>query len=176
MVGSAVLLVALVGVGLFFYQRSLENKVQRVDDELQQAKHAAREYESVDLQDALVLRQRTSDVRMLLSQHVYWDAFFKKLEAVTLPSVAYASMSVDISGTVTLSATARSYNDVGDQLLTYQRATDFITDVTISTATLATPTTTGAAANVPPGQTVGDPDSVVTFSVSMHVLPTIFYR
>ncbi len=175
-VGSAILLVTAVSLGLYFYQRNLENKVQRVDEQYQQALHAAREYETVDLQDALVLKQRANDVRTLLSQHVYWDEFFKRLEAVTLPNVAYSSMSVDISGTVTLNATAKSFNDVGDQLLTFQRATDFITDVTISTATRSTQSTGGSPSATPPGQTAPTAEPLVTFSISMHVVPTIFYR
>ena len=175
-VGGAVLLVALATLGLFFYQQRLQSKVQAIDDETIQVNGEISIRERDDLTDALVMQQRTSDVKRVLDQHVYWDVFFEKLEGVTLPTVAYSTMSVDVAGSVTLAAQAKTYNDVGAQLLTYQRAKDFITDVTISAATKTSASSGSAQNNTPPGQPAQAPQSLVSFSVSMRVDPALFYR
>lgn len=172
-VGGAVLIIVAATVSLYFYQKQLQNKVQAVDQQILQVNQEIASREREDLSDALVLQQRTNDVKRVLDQHVYWDAFFQKLEGITLPSVAYSSMSVDVGGSVTLVAQAQSYNDVGAQLLTYQRAKDFITDVTISSASQTSSSTPGST---PPGQTAQQTRSLVSFSVSMRVNPIIFYR
>jgi hypothetical protein len=173
-VGGALLLVVMVTLGLYFYEQRLQSKVASVDQQTLQVAKDIADRERDDLADALVLQQRTADVKRVLDQHVYWDAFFQKLESVTLPTVAYATMSVDVSGSVTLQAQAKTYNDVGAQLLTYQGAKDFITDVTITTATKSA--TTLPAGSTPPGQTAQSAPSSVSFSVSLHVDPSLFYR
>lgn len=175
-VGGAIVLVAAVAVGLYFYQQSLQNKSQTIDQQISLVNQEIASRERDDLGDALVLQQRTSDVKRVLDQHVYWDAFFQKLEGVTLPTVAYSSMSVDVAGSVTLAAQAKTYNDVGAQLLTYQRAKDFISDVTISAATKVSVASGTPQPSPPPGQRAQPPQSLVSFSVSMRVDPTLFYR
>lgn len=174
-VGGAVLIVVGISLGLYFYQQRLQDKVAAVDRETEQVNVEITNRERDDLNDAIVLQQRTSDVKRVLDQHVYWDAFFQKLEAVTLPTVAYSTMSADVSGSVTLVAQAKTYNDVGAQLLTYQRAKDFITDVKISGATKVSAPAATPQGGTPPGQTPTS-QSLVSFSVSMRVSPTLFYR
>lgn len=175
-VGGALLIVAGVAIGLYFYQQRLQDKVAAVDSQTEQVNVEIANRERDDLNDALVLQQRTSDVKRVLDQHVYWDAFFQKLEGVTLPTVAYSNMSVDVAGSVTLVALAKTYNDVGAQLLTYQRATDFITDVKISGATKVSVAASSSQTGTPPGQQAPANQSLVSFSVSMRVNPTLFYR
>lgn len=175
-VGGAMLLVAVAVLGLHLYQGQLESKVQSIDDQLFAVNDEINTRERDDLGDAMVLQQRTGDVKRVLDQHVYWDVFFQKLEDVTLPSVAYTTMSVDVAGSVTLGAQAKTFNDVGAQLLTYQRAKDFITDVTISGATKAASAAAAPPASSPPGQSAPASQSVVSFSVTMRVNPVIFYR
>lgn len=175
-VGGAILLVAAATLGLYFYQQRLQSKAESIDKQMSQVNQEIASRERDDLGDALVLQQRTSDVKRVLDQHVYWDVFFQKLEGVTLPTVAYSSMSVDVAGSVTLAAQAKTYNDVGAQLLTYQRATDFITTVSISAATKVSVTSGTPQPSPPPGQPAQPAQSLVSFSVSMRVDPALFYR
>jgi Tfp pilus assembly protein PilN len=168
-IGVALVLVAAIVVGLQLYSKRVEARVANVQAELDTITVSVSALESGTLGRAQVLQRLTGDVRRILDQHVYWDGFFQKLEAVTLPSVTYTNMSVDVSGTVTLSAVAKTYNDVGDQLLTMQQAKDFITDVTITSGTKSSAATPGA-----PGQSTTA--EVVTFSISLRVVPTVFYQ
>ena len=171
-IGAAMLVVAAATVGLNLYRSSLNQKIATLKSEGETLAQQIAVLESGPLKDADVLRQRSTDVTYVLNQHVYWGAFFEKLEAVTLPTVAYGSMSVDVSGSVSLSAVATSFDEVGKQLLTYQNAKDFITEATILSATKAEQ----AATAPPPGQAAGPATSVVSFSVSLRVSPAIFYR
>lgn len=171
-IGIAVLLIAGTTIGLGIYERSLDAKIANLDTEIAALGQQVSVLESGPLQQASVLRQRTTDITKALDQHVYWDQFFEKIESVTLPTVSYGNMSVDVAGSVSMSATATTFDEVGKQLLTYQKATDFILQATILSATKVTsaPTT-----DVPPGQTA-TPKSQVTFSVSLRVNPKVFYH
>jgi len=172
-VAGAALLVAAVSIGLYFYQRTLQTKVNTVEDEIQQVSASIRSIETIELQEAQILSARTADVKRALDQHVYWDMFFKNLESVTLPGVSYSSMNVDVSGTVSISGMALTYEDVGNQLLTFQKAKDFITDVTITSGTLvqqSQDTQTSPSGTTAPVQTR------VTFNATLRVNPTVFYR
>lgn len=171
-VGVAVVLVAGATVGLSLYRRTLDKKIADLDAKSAAIGQQISALESGPLQQALVLRQRTADVTKALDQHVYWDRFFEQIEGVTLPTVAYSSMSVDIAGSVTLAATATSFDEVGKQLLAFQQATSFITQATILSATKVSATSGQAA----PGQNAPTPRELVSFSASLRVVPQIFYH
>jgi len=176
LVGGAALLVVVAALGLYFYQQRLQTKVASIDQQILQVNQEVASRERDDMTDAIVLQQRTGDVKRVLDQHVYWDVFFQKLEGVTLPTVAYSSMSVDVAGSVTLMAQAKTYDDVGAQLLTYQQAKDFITEVNITAATKTSSSSGTPRTGTPPGQTAQPTQSLVTFSVSMRVNPALFYH
>ncbi len=171
-VGVAVLLVAGTTIGLTWYRKSLDEKINDIETKTAALTQQISALESGPLQQANVLRQRTADVTKALDQHVYWDSFFTELEAVTLPSVAYTTMSADVSGSVTMSAVATSFDEVGKQLLTYQKATNFITQATILSATKVA----GTASEAAPGEAQQNPKDLAAFSVSLRVTPQTFYH
>lgn len=171
-VSIAVVLVGGATIGLTLYRKSLDKKIADLDALSASVGQQISALESGPLQQALVLRQRTTEVTKALDQHVYWDTFFANLEAVTLPTVAYTSMSADVGGSVTMAATATSFDEVGKQLLTYQQATSFITQATILSATKAT----ASASQTAPGQSAVPTREIVTFSVSLRVAPQTFYH
>lgn len=171
-VGVAVLLVAGTTIGLTLYRKSLDEKINDIETKTAALTQQISALESGPLQQANVLRQRTADVTKALDQHVYWDTFFAELEAVTLPTVAYTTMSADVTGSVTMSANATSFDEVGKQLLTYQKATNFITQATILSATKVS----GTAIEAAPGQTQQSAKDLAAFSVSLRVTPQTFYH
>ena len=130
----------------------------------------------MELREAEVLQQRTADVKLALDQHVYWDKFFTQLEAVTLPTTTYTTMSADTSGTVTLTAQSTSYDGVGNQLLAFQQNKDFITDVTINTATMQSASTSSIIGSSTSPSSSNAASSIVTFSVALQVNVSIFYK
>lgn len=171
-VGAAILLVVGTTVGLSLYRKSLDQKINDLVTKTSALSQQISSLETGPLQQANVLRQRTADVTKALDQHVYWDTFFSELESVTLPTVAYTTMSADVAGSVTMSATATSFDEVGKQLLTYQKATNFITQATILSATKVSGGTTEAA----PGQTPQSAKELAAFTVSLRVTPQTFYH
>ncbi|MEK7631769.1 MAG: hypothetical protein AAB445_02770 [Patescibacteria group bacterium] len=171
-IGVALVLVAGTTFGLSLYRKSLDQKIADIDAKIETLGPQISALETGPLQQASVLRQRTADVTKALDQHVYWDTFFSKLEAVTLPTVSYSSMSADVSGSVTMAATATSFDEVGKQLLTYQNAKDFVTQATVLSATR----TQGAAAATAPGTAPATVKDVVSFSVSLRVDSKAFYH
>jgi hypothetical protein len=165
----AVVVIAVTAIGLSLYSKKVEKKVAQVDSELKSTQLQVDSFSTGTLNQAEVLKKLTSEVTTVLDQHVYWDTFFAKLEGVTLPNVTYSNMSVDIAGSVSLTAKAKTFKDVGDQLLVYQQATDFINSVSISSATKETTQTAG-----PAGATSSE--DTVSFSVSLTVQPSIFFK
>jgi uncharacterized protein YoxC len=165
----AIVVIAVTAVGLSLYTKKVEKKVALVDSELRSTQLQVDSFSTGTLNQAEVLKKLTDDVTKVLNQHVYWDTFFTKLEGVTLLNVTYTNMTVDVSGSVALTANAKTFKDVGDQLLVYQQAKGFITDVTISSATKSS----GQAAG-PPG--AASPEETVSFGISLKVQPSIFFK
>lgn len=66
--------------------------------------------------------RRATALRDLLAQHRVWGPFFQLIEARTLPSVRYESVTADVSGNVTLPATAPNVRAAAEQLVAWQQA------------------------------------------------------
>lgn len=80
------------------------------------------------------LRDRAKVLQLLLKNHLYWTGFLDKLEHATAKNVLYTSLVAESGGgEVVLTATAKSYEDVAEQLLLFQQA-DFVESVEINSA------------------------------------------
>ncbi len=66
--------------------------------------------------------RRATALRDLIAQHRAWAPFFQLIESRTLPSVRYESITADVSGNVTLPATAPSVRAAAEQLVAWQQA------------------------------------------------------
>lgn len=66
--------------------------------------------------------RRATALRDLLAQHRVWGPFFQLVESRTLPSVRYESITADVSGNVTLPATAPNVRAASEQLVAWQEA------------------------------------------------------
>ncbi|PIS40841.1 MAG: hypothetical protein COT26_01185 [Candidatus Kerfeldbacteria bacterium CG08_land_8_20_14_0_20_43_14] len=170
-----IFVIAALSIGLFLYKNNIQQKISLIDNEYNTISTQIASLTTGTLSYAQVLQQKTSDVNRVLNQHIYWDNFFQRLEKYTLPSVTYSNMTVDVGGSVSLSAVGKSFNDVGNQLLIFKQAQDFVTDVTISSATKSASTT--APSDTPPGQQTAQPaPEIVTFSIALKVKPDIFLK
>jgi hypothetical protein len=114
----------------------------------------------------------------MLEKHVSWSQLFTKLERYTLPEVYYKSLSADVNGTVTLSASAKDYETAIKQLYIYQQAPDFVGSATISGITFVGRSTAASAAPLTelPTETQTDLKETVSFSITLSVIPGIFYQ
>lgn len=84
------------------------------------------------------LHTQTLAVQQLLSTHIYWTKFFAGLEKYTVDTVYYRGMTADRAGRVTLAASTRDFRSVARQLVAFRGASDFVKDVTITSATTRT--------------------------------------
>lgn len=152
---------------LTLYRTSILEKIQTL-----RAEGAAVEQQINDMRprqrEAIATRTRLTLISDLLDQHIYWTKFFSKLEAYTIDDVYYTgAFTGSLGGQVTLTAVGSAFTAPARQLLALQQAQDFVSGVSITSAT-ATETTT---AELPPGSL---PTTQVTFAVTLTLIPDIF--
>lgn len=79
-----------------------------------------------------VLENKLKESKALLDDHLYWTHLFDGLETHTHSQVSYTGFSGGAGDSLTLKATAPSYNIAAKQLLIFQSAKGFASDVEIS--------------------------------------------
>lgn len=100
--------------------------------------------------------QQVNLTQQLLDNHIYWTKFFQWLEGVTLPNVYYSGFMGDIAGKFSLSASAKDYTTLAQQLLLLQ-SNDQIGQVSVSEASR-------------------DAEGWVNFNLSFSVKPSLFLK
>lgn len=156
---AALCLVALVYLGLSLYQTRVTSQAQSNQARIQQVEQRMSQL-SAKQREAVAFHKSTLGVMNLLNRHLYWTKFFRGLEKYTVDSVAFHGVNADRSGRVTLTASAKSYRSVAEQLIAFQQAKDFVQTVSITSAT---------AHEGPEGSTVD-------FSASLTLVDDVFYR
>ncbi|MFH0951819.1 MAG: hypothetical protein V1838_01370 [Patescibacteria group bacterium] len=160
--GITIAVVALVYVGMIYYQSSIVSKTEELRAEATQINQEINKY-NTERSAALALMQKVDLVAERLDQHVYWTKFFSLLEKYTVYDVYYASaFAGDINGQFNLSATGKDYSSVARQLLSFQQASDFIETVTITSAQQS--------------QGLEEAGNAVSFSIQLKLIPGVFYR
>ncbi|MFA6304461.1 MAG: hypothetical protein WCV73_01335 [Patescibacteria group bacterium] len=129
---AGILVNVLFFVGVVLYQRQVTVKQQQLT-----AKVSASEvrYNQLKAKEEALSNwyNKVQSIKVLFNNHIYWTNFFSRLESVTIPDIYYKDINTAIDGTVTLSAVSTSgYTGVAKQYLAYQRATDLITESSIS--------------------------------------------
>jgi len=165
---GAIVLVLLVYGGLVFYQTRIVTETQAVKAERTDLDSKIRNLKK-EQEKSVDFNERLEAIKNVLNTHIYWSKFFEKLENYTLKDVYYTgSFNGSTQSQITLSAVAPDYNTVAEQLLIFQNADDFLTDVSI----------TGASKSSSQGQRadIGENESKVSFSVSLDILPSVFYE
>lgn len=159
---GAAVVVGLAYVGLLAYQGSIKAKISTTQESLTAA-NAEIATLSKDQQTAADTVQKISAIHALVDRHTRWTKFFALLEKYTLPQVTYGTtFTGDLNGTLTLTGTTTSYEEVARQYLIFQqlvREKKFISNFLI----------TGATSQI--GQ---EGAQTVTFVVTMTLLPEDF--
>ncbi len=164
---GAVVVCVLVYVGLIFYESNIEQDVERVEAQIEQVKEEIDNYRSIQ-SESISLRAKTSAIKDIIDTHVYWSNFFDKLEDHTINNVYYTSFGGDLnSGRINLKAQTKSFLDVGRQLLVFQNAGNFLSDVLINSAIKSEEKLTTET-----GEEVTK--QKVEFSITLDVLPSVF--
>lgn len=98
--------------------------------------------------------QQVRTVASLLDGHTYWNRYFTWLESVTLPDVYYSGFMGDVAGTFTLTASARDYVTLAQQLVAL-RSNPLVQQVSVAEASR-------------------DSQNWVNFTMSLTVSPEVF--
>jgi len=161
----AIIAAAVVGLGyggILAYQNSIKAKITTTQSALTTA-NAEISGLSKDQLLAAATVQKVNAIHSLVDRHTRWTKFFSLLEKYTLPTITYgSSFSGDLNGTLTLTGTTTSYEEVAKQYLIFQqlvRDQKFISNFLI----------TGATSQV---SKEGTPTT--TFVVTMNLLPNNF--
>jgi len=117
-------------------------------------------------ESVLAFQNKLQTIADALDTHIYWTKFFDALEATTLPNVFYEGISATTNGSIILNASTDSLTSVGEQLLAFEEATDFVRNVTINNATVS-------GTEDPDAQSGGE---TVQFSIQLEIQPDIFYK
>lgn len=125
------LLVILAYFGLLLYEASLIRETQTIDAELSAAQTDVARYSETKKTAADVTTQ-ISGIAYLLDHHPEWTNVFDILEDYTLPTVYYEDMTVDVGGTMTLTAIAPDMQGVVDQLRVFRLYPEVFTSVDVT--------------------------------------------
>jgi Tfp pilus assembly protein PilN len=115
---GVIVFLVLVWVGVFLWDRGMQNELDANNEELQQL---------VSRRD-LSLEERLKNLNTVLTvfkgvldRHVYWTQFFKILEERTLNTITFKSLSGDTgSGKIAMNGVAKSYGALAKQIKIFE--------------------------------------------------------
>lgn len=154
--------IIIIGIsyGLIFlknYQTQLKTQAQ--DQKIEEMILAINELKANEAK-AAVLLEEMNQVENIINKHIYWTNFFQALEKYTLNDVYYSNLAATKEGLITLSATTVDFQGVAKQLLTFQGAADFVSQVEILGAT----------------KTGTEENPSVEFNIGLTLNPSIFLK
>lgn len=160
---ASVIVVGLGYGGLLLYQQNVKKRITQTQHTLDQVKLEIGR-ETTTQQEAVSTVAKVAALQSLIDRHHHWTKFFSLIEKYTLKSVTYGpAFSADMNGTLSLTASTGSYEDVAKQYLIFDqlvRNHTFINTFSI----------TGASSKA--GKEEGS--TVVNFVVTMTLLPDDF--
>jgi hypothetical protein len=109
-------LIVAIAVGVFAYDRLLQHTLAAKQAELATAQASVNED---TVEEFVRLRDRLSNGKELLNNHVELSQFFTSLESLTLQNVGFTSMKLSIAGDksakLQMDGTARNFNALAAQ-------------------------------------------------------------
>ncbi len=139
-VSACLALAILTWGGLKIYHRTVISDVKALDSQIA-ALNAELTAQQFTEKEAVEFSKRVEATQDLMNNRIQWGNLLALIETTTLDDVYYSSIQGAESGSVTLSATARSVQAATEQALVLEK-TDGIASVKMSTLTNATETRT----------------------------------
>lgn len=155
----SILIVGLVYVGLSIFQSRIVNETQANGQSISALEQQIQKL-NAKKRSAAAFHALTTSTLKLLDTHVYWTKFFGGLEKYTVQNVQIRSFTADQAGHLTLSLSAKDYRAVAQQLIAFEAAKDFASNVTINAATLSE----------------SDKGASIDFTAIITLDPKVFYR
>lgn len=159
-IGIFALLILVGHFGIAWYQSSIATETQKVEDGIKLVDAQIAEFEK-NRTEAREFQEYLSRVKQLLDGHIYWSKFFEKFEQHTSREVFYSNFSMAGTEKLTISATAKDYVAIAEQLVAFEEADDFIKNARITAAT--------AEIDSEDGSYLG-----VNFTINLEFIPGIF--
>ncbi|MDD5040102.1 MAG: hypothetical protein PHY34_03045 [Patescibacteria group bacterium] len=151
-----------------FYHNNITTQISDVESKIQSKETEITKHSKIQ-DEVNQFNARVAGIRKLLANHVYWSKIFTKLEQNTIPDVYLTTLTVDVNGTVQVTAVGKTYEAAVKQLYVFQRASDFVQSATISLIGFQQDT-----AGTSDAKQTGS-DRPVQFTVDLLIYPTIFY-
>lgn len=128
--GILVLIVILVLYGgLFFYNKTLENKVDELDVAFVNFNNARNKTEEARVNE---VKSKLDQSQVFLEEHTLWSRGFKKIQQLTLPAVQFESLAASLPELkFEFKATAPNLTSIAKQSANFL-ADESISDVSIN--------------------------------------------
>ena len=116
--GGVILLITLVFAGtLYFYMKSLENKLGTLDTEIA-ALEQRRDKQGE--QNILIFNKQISMLSNILNSHAYWTTAFSKIEGLLQNQIQLNNMTTSLSDSkIDFGATAANYTTIARQIAAF---------------------------------------------------------
>lgn len=121
------LLIFCCYLGISLLQTNINKKIESGRTELAQLQKSIGDYnERAKINNDTANRVLT--LKKILDNRIYWSKFFALLEKYTLDGVYFNDFKADVTGLISLPATADNYEVVARQLVALSGAKDFVKD------------------------------------------------
>lgn len=126
--------IGLIYLALTWYQLGVYQKIKIIESEIKNFDQQINLYQK-DKGEALKIQRDLKTIESLLANHIHWTNFFDFLEKNTIADVYYLHLAASEDGGIILAARGKDYQSVARQLLAFMKATDFVEEVAINSAT-----------------------------------------
>ncbi len=130
---SSIFIVAVLYLGITLYQLSIAKNISEIEKEINDLGQKISSVEG-NKNEALAVQSHFEAADKLIKKHIYWTKFFGFLEKYTNNDVYYTSFSMAGQDKLVISAVGKDYQSVAKQLVSFQKAGDFIKNVRIDAA------------------------------------------
>lgn len=152
---AAVIIVAGVFLWLGMQINKQQQQVAVIQDQIVATAKEIVQQKNV-IEGVEVTNKQVELTQGLLDSHIYWTNFFRWLEGVTLPNIYYSGFMGDAVGKFNLSASAKDYTTLAQQLLLLQ--------------------SNGQVLQVSVSEANRDSEGWVNFNLSFSVKPGLFLK
>ncbi len=128
-----IIITAIICAGLFFYEKTLSNKVSDLDNEIDQINEKI----SQELDTEVISFQKhLNNLKRMLNDHIYYSNVFDLIEKNTVPTVSFESFDGDVpSKKIQLKGKAISFSSLAKQVVAFREAEE-ISKVDFSSASI----------------------------------------
>lgn len=162
--------IAIMFIGILGWSKVRESSLKDVKIRITQQDAQIKNLEEKN-SEVFVFQKKLKLVKDLIGGHVHWSNFFRMLERNTLPDVYYDSFSGDLGGVYNISARAKDFDTVANQMQSFGRSKYIKEAVTLEGKTVYS---AKKAIDPKTGESKEDAKTLVVFKLDLTIDPSIF--